>query len=298
MSASRRWCWRAKLSLEQIHRIADKTTVALEFFVHGSLCVSYSGLCNISHAQTGRSANRGDCSQACRLPYSLADQDGHLIAEDKHLLSLKDNNQSANLRALIAAGISSFKIEGRLKDLSYVKNITAYYRQELDMILADLPEHRRTSSGRSTFLFAPQPEKTFNRGSTDYFVTERHVDVGAFRLAKVRRRADRRGREDRPRQHRCAHRPTAAQRRRRHLLQRQAGTRRYAHQPRRGDRRRLPADAIAHRRPHCPPTCRSERRSIGIAIRNSNGYWRRNRPSAASRCASASRKRPAALRSG
>ena len=169
-----------ELSLEQIRRIADKTTVALEFFVHGSLCVSYSGLCNISHAQTGRSANRGDCSQACRLPYSLADQDGHLIAEDKHLLSLKDNNQSANLRALIAAGISSFKIEGRLKDLSYVKNITAYYRQELDMILADLPEHRRTSSGRSTFLFAPQPEKTFNRGSTDYFVTERHVDVGAF----------------------------------------------------------------------------------------------------------------------
>ncbi len=169
-----------ELSLEQVRRIAENTTAALEFFVHGSLCVSYSGLCNISHAQTGRSANRGDCSQACRLPYSLADQDGQVVAENKHLLSLKDNDQSANLRALIAAGISSFKIEGRLKDLSYVKNITAYYRQELDAILGDLPAYKRSSSGRSTFLFTPQPEKTFNRGSTDYFVNERHVDVGAF----------------------------------------------------------------------------------------------------------------------
>ena len=169
-----------ELSLEEIRKIAENTTAALEFFVHGSLCVSYSGLCNISHAQTGRSANRGDCSQACRLPYSLADQNGEVITENKHLLSLKDNDQSANLRALIAAGISSFKIEGRLKDLSYVKNITAYYRQELDAILADLPTYRRSSSGRSTFLFTPQPKKTFNRGSTDYFVNERHVDVGAF----------------------------------------------------------------------------------------------------------------------
>ncbi len=169
-----------ELSLEQIRKIAENTTAALEFFIHGSLCVSYSGLCNISHAQTGRSANRGDCSQACRLPYSLADKDGQVVAENKHLLSLKDNDQSANLRALIAAGISSFKIEGRLKDLSYVKNITAYYRQQLDAILGDLPAYKRSSSGRSTFLFTPQPEKTFNRGSTDYFVNERHVDVGAF----------------------------------------------------------------------------------------------------------------------
>ena len=173
-----------ELSLEKIRSIADKTTATLEFFVHGSLCVSYSGLCNISHAQTGRSANRGDCSQACRLPYSLADQNGEVVTENKHLLSLKDNNQSDNLRALIAAGISSFKIEGRLKDLSYVKNITAYYRQQLDAILADRPDHRRSSSGCSTFLFTPQPEKSFNRGSTDYFVNERHVDVGAFESPK------------------------------------------------------------------------------------------------------------------
>ena len=117
-----------ELSLEQIHKIAERTTATLEFFIHGAICVSFSGLCNLSHAQTGRSANRGDCSQACRLPYSLSDLNGHFVAEGKHLLSMKDNNQSANLRELITAGISSFKIEGRLKDLSYVKNITAYYR--------------------------------------------------------------------------------------------------------------------------------------------------------------------------
>ncbi len=173
-----------ELSLERIRRIADNTTTTLEFFVHGSLCVSYSGLCNISHAQTGRSANRGDCSQACRLPYSLTDQEGLIIAEDKHLLSMKDNDQSDNLRALINAGISSFKIEGRLKDLSYVKNITAHYRQQLDAIMQDLSGYRRSSSGCSTFLFTPQPEKTFNRGSTDYFVQERKTDIGAFETPK------------------------------------------------------------------------------------------------------------------
>jgi collagenase-like PrtC family protease len=169
-----------ELSLEQIRKISAQTTATLEFFVHGALCVSYSGQCSISHAQTGRSANRGDCSQACRLPYSLADQNGQLIVEDKHLLSLKDNNQSENLPALIAAGIRSFKIEGRLKDLSYVKNITAHYRQQLDEIIEHSPEFQRSSSGRSTVLFTPQPDKTFNRGSTDYFLNERHVDIGAF----------------------------------------------------------------------------------------------------------------------
>jgi len=173
-----------ELSLEQVRKIAAQTTATLEFFVHGALCVSYSGLCNISHAQTGRSANRGDCSQACRLPYSLADQDGQIIAQDKHLLSMKDNDQSGNLGALINAGIRSFKIEGRLKDLSYVKNITAYYRQQLDAILTDLPDLERSSSGRSSFLFTPQPEKTFNRGSTDYFVKDRQPDIGAFESPK------------------------------------------------------------------------------------------------------------------
>jgi putative protease len=173
-----------ELSLEQIRKIADKTEVALEFFVHGALCVSYSGLCNISQAHTGRSANRGDCSQACRLPYSLSDQNGTVIAEDKHLLSMKDNNQSDNLRALIEAGITSFKIEGRLKDLSYVKNITAHYRTLLDQIIDEKPSYRRSSSGSSLFFFTPQPEKTFNRGSTDYFVNDRKVDIGAFESPK------------------------------------------------------------------------------------------------------------------
>jgi putative protease len=173
-----------ELSLEQIRNIARHTTATLEFFVHGSLCVSYSGLCNISHAHTGRSANRGDCSQSCRLPYSLADQEGQIIAEGKHLLSIKDNNQSDNLRALIDAGISSFKIEGRLKDLSYVKNITAHYRQQLDAIIEDLPDYRRSSSGCSTFFFTPQPEKSFNRGSTDYFLNDRQADIGAFASPK------------------------------------------------------------------------------------------------------------------
>ncbi len=169
-----------ELSLDQIRKIADATGCRLEFFVHGALCVSYSGQCYISHAHTGRSANRGECSQACRLPYDLADQEGRLVAQDKHLLSMKDNDQSANLRALVEAGVGSFKIEGRLKDLAYVKNITAHYRQLLDAILEETPGNRRASSGRSSFLFTPRPEKTFNRGATDYFVNGRHADIGAF----------------------------------------------------------------------------------------------------------------------
>ena len=169
-----------ELSLDQIRSIAGQTSAILEFFVHGALCVSYSGLCNISHAQTGRSANRGDCSQACRLPYSLSDNSGQVIVENKHLLSMKDNDQSDNLAALIEAGISSFKIEGRLKDLSYVKNITAHYRQRLDEIMTGQVIYQRASSGRSTISFTPKPEKTFNRGATDYFVNDRKTDIGAF----------------------------------------------------------------------------------------------------------------------
>jgi putative protease len=169
-----------ELSLPQIRTIAAGTTATLEFFVHGALCVSYSGQCYISHAYTGRSANRGECSQACRLPYTLADGDGHIVAHEQHLLSMKDNDQSGNLRLLVDAGIRSFKIEGRLKDLSYVKNTTAHYRQLLDRVIVDLPEFRRSSSGCSTFTFTPQPEKTFNRGATDYFVNGRQEDIGAF----------------------------------------------------------------------------------------------------------------------
>ena len=175
-------------SLAQVRRIAEATRCQLEYFVHGALCVAYSGQCYISHAHTGRSANRGECSQACRLPYDLKDKDGHIIASNQHMLSMKDNDQSANLRALAAAGVSSFKIEGRYKDLAYVKNITAHYRSLLDDILehpeADGPAYRRASSGRTTFLFAPQAGKTFNRGYTDYFTNERQHGIEAFESPK------------------------------------------------------------------------------------------------------------------
>ena len=173
-----------ELDLKTIQQIADATTCNLEFFVHGALCVAFSGQCFISHAHTGRSANRGECSQECRLPYRLEDSQGRVIGNDKHYLSMKDNDQSANLRALIGAGISSFKIEGRYKDLPYVKNATAHYRQLLDGILLDMPEYAKTSSGITNFSFAPQPEKTFNRSATDYFVNGRQADIGAFDTPK------------------------------------------------------------------------------------------------------------------
>ena len=169
-----------ELNLQEIRAIADETDAAIEFFIHGALCVAFSGQCNISHAQNGRSANRGDCSQACRLPYTLKDDQGRVVAFEKHLLSMKDNNQSANIRALVEAGVRSFKIEGRYKDMGYVKNITAYYRQRLDDVLEDRPDLARASSGRTAHFFLPDPEKTFHRGSTDYFVNDRKVDIGAF----------------------------------------------------------------------------------------------------------------------
>ncbi|MDN5533012.1 U32 family peptidase, partial [Pseudomonas sp.] len=169
-----------ELNLQQIRAIAAETDAAIEFFIHGALCVAFSGQCNISHAQTGRSANRGDCSQACRLPYTLKDDQGRVVAFEKHLLSMKDNNQTANLADLVDAGVRSFKIEGRYKDMGYVKNITAHYRKELDAILEDRPQYARASSGRTEHFFLPDPDKTFHRGSTDYFVTDRKVDIGAF----------------------------------------------------------------------------------------------------------------------
>ncbi|MDT7834931.1 peptidase U32 family protein [Aquabacterium sp. OR-4] len=176
-----------ELTLAQIQAIrAQVDRAVLEFFVHGALCVAYSGLCFISHALTGRSANRGSCSQECRQPYTVTDAAGHIIAHDKHVLSLKDNDQSANLRALVRAGIRSFKIEGRYKDLGYVKNVTAHYRQLLDAVLEGEGERglRPASSGRTTLFFTPEPERNFNRGTTDYFVSGRKDDIGAFDTPK------------------------------------------------------------------------------------------------------------------
>ncbi len=172
-----------ELSLAQIRAIREATAaddVTLEFFIHGALCVAFSGQCYISHAHTERSANRGDCSQDCRLPYTLSDDQGRVVAFEKHLLSMKDNNQTGNLEALIAAGIRSFKIEGRYKDLGYVKNITGHYRRELDRIMEGRPGFRASSSGRTTLFFTPDPDKTFHRGTTDYFVNDRKTDIGAF----------------------------------------------------------------------------------------------------------------------
>ncbi len=169
-----------ELNLTQISAIHQATDATIEFFVHGALCVAYSGQCYISHAQTGRSANRGDCSQACRLPYTLKDDQGRVVAYEKHLLSMKDNDQTANLAALIDAGVRSFKIEGRYKDMSYVKNITAHYRQMLDAIIEARGDLARASAGRTEHFFIPSTEKTFHRGSTDYFVNQRKGDIGAF----------------------------------------------------------------------------------------------------------------------
>lgn len=173
-----------ELDIATVKKIADATTANLEYFIHGALCVAFSGQCFISHAHTGRSANRGECSQECRLPYTLEDQKGRIIGKDKHYLSMKDNDQSANLRALIAAGVSSFKIEGRYKDLPYVKNATAHYRQLLDEILEEMPQYAKSSAGHATYTFTPQPEKTFNRSATDYFANGRQADIGAFDTPK------------------------------------------------------------------------------------------------------------------
>ncbi|MEL4388811.1 peptidase U32 family protein [Shewanella xiamenensis] len=173
-----------ELGLSQIREVAAHTNMQIEFFIHGALCVAYSGLCNLSHAFSNRSANRGECSQMCRLPGNLKTRQGDVLAQNEHLLSLKDNNQTDNLEALIDAGVSSFKIEGRLKDLSYVKNVTAHYRQKLDAIMARRPEFVASSHGRTEHTFTPDPEKTFNRGSTDYFVHERSQGIKDFRSPK------------------------------------------------------------------------------------------------------------------
>ncbi len=173
-----------ELSLDEIRRIASETDVALEVFVHGALCVSFSGQCYLSAALSGRSANRGECAQYCRLPYTMVDADGKIIADNKHLLSLKDMNRADELEALMDAGVSSFKIEGRLKDVSYVKNVTAYYRKKLDEILKRRPEYVRVSSGVSRYTFTPQVEKSFNRGFTSFYLHGRTPDVTAFDTPK------------------------------------------------------------------------------------------------------------------
>lgn len=173
-----------ELSRDQIAEISSQTSIALEVFVHGALCVSYSGQCYISQAITGRSANRGECAQICRLPFDLQDADGRIVRKNAHLLSLKDFNQYDNLEELLDAGVSSLKIEGRLKDVTYVKNVVAAYRQRLDSIFRKRPEYVQASSGRSEINFTPNLSKSFNRGFTHYLFNGRQHDIGSFESPK------------------------------------------------------------------------------------------------------------------
>ncbi|MFP4548962.1 MAG: peptidase U32 family protein [Fidelibacterota bacterium] len=175
-----------ELSATQIADIRQAAPdIELEYFIHGALCVSYSGQCYMSYALGGRSGNRGVCAQPCRKRYSLYDEKGNLIAENKHLLSLKDLNQSAHLEELIDLGIDSFKIEGRLKDSNYIKNIVTFYRHKIDHIIAD-GKLTKTSSGTVSAGFQPDPVKTFNRGYTDYFFTGKQADISSIHTPKMR----------------------------------------------------------------------------------------------------------------
>lgn len=174
-----------ELSLSEIKEIHDAVPdTELEVFVHGALCVSYSGQCYASQHCFGRSANRGACAQFCRLPFDLVDAEGTVVMRDKHLLSLKDMNRSAHIEQMLDAGVTSFKIEGRLKDVSYVKNITAYYRAKLDEVFARRPEYERASYGKCAPQFTPAPEKSFSRGFTDYMLNGNKDEMTSFDTPK------------------------------------------------------------------------------------------------------------------
>ena len=166
-----------ELSLKQIREIREKTTVPLEFFVHGALCVSHSGQCYLSQHIGNRSANRGACAQPCRLPWDLLDVNGKVLIKNRHLLCLKDLNNSAHIEELIDAGITSFKIEGRMKDADYVKNVTAFYRQKLDEIFSRRTDLEQASRGHCQYNFEVNPEKSFNRGFTDFFINGRQKGI-------------------------------------------------------------------------------------------------------------------------
>lgn len=173
-----------ELTVNEIKNIADNVSVPLEAFVHGALCVCYSGQCYLSEAISKRSANRGACAQFCRLPYTLIDSEGESILQKKHLLSMKDLNLSEQLEEMIDAGVSSLKIEGRLKDIQYVKNVVAYYRQKLDLIISRRQEYIRASAGRSTYTFKPDLDKSFNRSFTQYFFNNRTPDMWSLDTPK------------------------------------------------------------------------------------------------------------------
>lgn len=173
-----------ELNLDQIKEIHEEADVELEFFVSGALCVSFSGNCYMSIAGGERSANRGSCAQNCRLPYNLTDGTGATLIANSHLLSIKDLDLSEQLPELIEAGITSFKIEGRLKDLVYVKNNVSFLRQKLDTFLETSDSYQKASSGRVTINFDPKMDRSFNRGYTDYFVNKRKEKIGTWESPK------------------------------------------------------------------------------------------------------------------
>ncbi|MBP5709100.1 MAG: U32 family peptidase, partial [Bacteroidales bacterium] len=173
-----------ELSLEQIKRVRELTDVELECFIHGALCVSLSGQCYLSCSVGNRSANRGACAQPCRKLYSLIDEKGDVVASNKYLLSLKDLSLSEHISELVDAGVNSLKIEGRLKDVSYVKNVTAWYRKRLDEVLEGRHDVVRPSFGESHIGFVPNPRKSFNRGTTTYLFTGKRDDIASFDTPK------------------------------------------------------------------------------------------------------------------
>jgi putative protease len=173
-----------ELNLHQIKEISTATDVELEFFVTGALCVSFSGNCYMSVANGERSANRGSCAQNCRLPYNLIDGHGETLIKNTHLLSIKDFDVSNEIPNLVEAGVCSFKIEGRLKDIVYVKNNVSYLRQKLDSFLEGNDKYTKASSGKCTYTFDSALNRTFNRGYTDYFVNERHNTIGSWESPK------------------------------------------------------------------------------------------------------------------
>ncbi|AIN74752.1 U32 family peptidase [Flavobacterium psychrophilum] len=173
-----------ELNLDQIREISQATNVELEFFVSGALCVSFSGNCYMSIAGGERSANRGSCAQNCRLPYNLTDGTGKTLIENSHLLSIKDLDLSDQLPNLIEAGVTSFKIEGRLKDMVYVKNNTSYLRKKLDAFLENNDTFQKASSGRTFYNFEAEMDRSFNRGYTDYFVNKRKEKIGNWESPK------------------------------------------------------------------------------------------------------------------
>lgn len=171
--------------LHTIQNIRNHTDIELEAFIHGALCVSYSGQCYISQLMTGRSGNRGACAQICRTKFDLQDAEGSTLVRDKHLLSLKDMCRADFIEDMMDAGVMSFKIEGRLKNENYVKNVTAFYRKQIDSILERRPGWEKSSSGTVVFFFQPNINKTFNRNFTSYFIDGKREKMASFNTPKA-----------------------------------------------------------------------------------------------------------------